>query len=339
MITGDHAATAGAIARQLGLAEDPKLVAGQALEALDPAGLQALLKEATVFARASPEHKLRLVEAQQATGAIVAMTGDGVNDAPVLKRADIGVAMGVKGSEAAKEASEMVLADDNFASIVAAVREGRTAYDNLKKVIAWTLPTNGGESFAIIGAVLFGFTLPVTPVQILWVNMITAGALGLTLAFEPTEPGAMRRPPRAPDEPLLSGFLMWRIVFASLLFLLAVYGVFFWALERGLSLDLSRTMVVNTLVVCEIFYLFSIRYVPGHSLTWVGVLGTPAVLIGVGIAVLAQLAFTYLPWMQFVFATQPVDPIDGMVIVGIGAALFLAVEAEKHLLRITRRRR
>jgi magnesium-transporting ATPase (P-type) len=339
MITGDHAATAGAIARQLGLAEDPKVVAGQALEALDPAGLQALLKEATVFARASPEHKLRLVEALQATGAIVAMTGDGVNDAPVLKRADIGVAMGVKGSEAAKEASEMVLADDNFASIVAAVREGRTAYDNLKKVIAWTLPTNGGESFAIIGAVLFGFTLPVTPVQILWVNMITAGALGLTLAFEPTEPGAMRRPPRAPDEPLLSGFLMWRIVFVSFLFLLAVYGVFFWALERGLSLDLSRTMVVNTLVVCEIFYLFSIRYVPGPSLTWIGVLGTPAVLIGVGIVVLAQLAFTYAPWMQFVFATQPVDPIDGMVIVSIGAALFLVVEAEKHLLRITRRRR
>jgi magnesium-transporting ATPase (P-type) len=246
MITGDHGATAGAIARQLGLAEDPKVVAGQDLESLDPAGLQAIASGGDGVRPHQPENKLRLVEALQASGAVVAMTGDGVNDAPALKRADIGVAMGIKGTEAAKEASEMVLADDNFASIVAAVREGRTAYDNLKKVIAWTLPTNGGESLAIIGAVLFGLTLPVTPIQILWVNMITAVALGLTLAFEPTEPGAMRRPPRAPDEPFLSGFLVWRIVFVSVLFVIAVYGVFFWALQRGLSLELARTMVVNT---------------------------------------------------------------------------------------------
>ncbi|HUF45614.1 MAG TPA: cation-transporting P-type ATPase [Aestuariivirgaceae bacterium] len=334
MITGDHGATAGAIARQLGLSEDPKVVAGQELEALDPAGLQALVKQATVFARTSPENKLRLVEALQATGAVVAMTGDGVNDAPTLKRADIGVAMGIKGTEAAKEASEMVLADDNFASIVAAVREGRTAYDNLKKVIAWTLPTNGGESFAIIGAVLFGLTLPVTPIQILWVNMVTAIALGLTLAFEPTEPGTMRRPPRAPDEPFLSKLLVWRIVFVSVLFVIAVYGVFFWALQRGLSLELARTMVVNTLVVCEIFYLFSVRYVHGPSLTWTGVLGTPAVLIGVGVVVIAQLIFTYLPWMHLVFATRPVALADGLVIVGIGVALFLVIEAEKQLIRI-----
>jgi magnesium-transporting ATPase (P-type) len=334
MITGDHGATAGAIARQLGLSEDPKVVAGQELEALDPAGLQALVKQATVFARTSPENKLRLVEALQATGAVVAMTGDGVNDAPALKRADIGVAMGIKGTEAAKEASEMVLADDNFASIVAAVREGRTAYDNLKKVIAWTLPTNGGESFAIIGAVLLGLTLPVTPIQILWVNMVTAVALGLTLAFEPTEPGVMRRPPRAPDEAFLSRLLVWRIVFVSVLFVIAVYGVFFWALQRGLSLELARTMVVNTLVVCEIFYLFSVRYVHGPSLTWTGVLGTPAVLIGVSVVVIAQLIFTYLPWMHLVFATRPVALADGLAIVGIGVALFLVIEVEKQLIRI-----
>jgi magnesium-transporting ATPase (P-type) len=289
-----------------------------------------------VFARTSPENKLRLVEALQATGAVVAMTGDGVNDAPALKRADIGVAMGIKGTEAAKEASEMVLADDNFASIVAAVREGRTAYDNLKKVIAWTLPTNGGESLAIIGAVLLGLTLPVSPIQILWINMVTAVALGLTLAFEPTEPGAMRRPPRAPDEPFLSGLLVWRIVFVSILFVIAVYGVFFWALQRGFSLELSRTMVVNTLVVCEIFYLFSVRFVHGPSLTWTGVLGTPAVLIGVGVVVLAQLVFTYLPWMHAVFATRPMAPADGLVIVAIGIALFLVVEAEKYVLERVR---
>jgi magnesium-transporting ATPase (P-type) len=336
MITGDHAATAGAIARQLGLAEDPKVVAGQELEVLDGAELQGLVKEATVFARTTPEHKLRLVEALQANGAIAAMTGDGVNDAPALKRADIGVAMGIKGTEAAKEASEMVLADDNFASIVAAVREGRTAYDNLKKVIAWTLPTNGGQAFAIIAAVLFGVTLPVTPVQILWVNMITAVALGLTLAFEPTEAGAMRRPPRAPDEPFLSRFLLWRIAFVSFLFVVAAFGVFFWTLERGLPLELARTMVVNTIVVMQIFYLFSIRYVHGPSLTWAGVLGTPAVRIGVAVVVVAQLAFTYHPWMQFVFATRPVDPVDGLVIIAIGAVLFLVIEAEKKLLGLVR---
>jgi magnesium-transporting ATPase (P-type) len=338
MITGDHGATAGAIARQLGLAKDPKVVAGQALEALDPAGLHAIASEATVFARTSPEHKLRLVEALQSTGAIVAMTGDGVNDAPALKRADIGVAMGVKGTEAAKEASEMVLADDNFASIVAAVREGRTAYDNLKKVIAWTLPTNGGQSFAIVAAVLFGVTLPVTPVQILWVNMITAVALGLTLAFEPAEPGVMRRPPRAPDEPFLSGFLLWRIVFVSVLFVTAAFGVFFWTLERGLSLELARTMVVNTIVVMQIFYLFSIRYAHGPSLTWQGLVGTRAVLIGIATVLLAQFAFTYHPWMQFVFATRPVALADGVVIVVIGVVLFLVVEAEKSLMTRWRRR-
>jgi magnesium-transporting ATPase (P-type) len=333
MITGDHGATAGAIARQLGLAEEPKVVTGQALESLDPASLQDIARNTTVFARTSPENKLRLVEALQATGAVVAMTGDGVNDAPALKRADIGVAMGIKGTEAAKEASEMVLADDNFASIVAAVAEGRTAYDNLKKVIAWTLPTNGGQSFAIIAAVLFGVTLPVTPVQILWVNMITAVTLGLTLAFEPIEPGAMRRPPRPPDEPFLSGFLVWRIVFVSVLFVTAAFGVFFWTLERGLPLELARTMVVNTIVVMQIFYLFSIRYAHGPSLTWQGLVGTRAVLIGIATVVLAQFAFTYHPWAQFGFETRPVPLTDGLVIVAIGIVVFLIVEAEKHLMK------
>ncbi|HUE45133.1 MAG TPA: cation transporting ATPase C-terminal domain-containing protein, partial [Aestuariivirgaceae bacterium] len=179
---------------------------------------------------------------------------------------------------------------------------------------------------------------PVTPVQILWVNMITAVTLGLTLAFEPVEPGAMRRPPRAPDEPFLSGFLVWRIVFVSVLFVIAAFGVFFWTLARGLPLELARTMVVNTIVVMQIFYLFSIRYAHGPSLTWTGVLGTPAVLIGVSAVVVAQLIFTYVPWMQIVFTTRPVALADGLVIVAIGIALFLAVEAEKHLMDRWRRR-
>ena len=330
MITGDHAATAEAIARELKLADEPKTITGQAIDQLDDASLKEVARDVAVFARTSPSHKLRLVQALQADGAVTAMTGDGVNDAPALKRADIGVAMGGKGTEAAKEAAEVVLADDNFASIVAAVREGRTVYDNIRKVIEWTLPTNGGEASAIIAAIAFGLTLPVTPIQILWINMVTTVTLGLTLAFEPTEPGAMRRPPRSPREPLLNRRLLWRIGFVSLLFVAGAFGIFFYAIERGLSVELARTMVVNTIVVMEIFYLFSVRYIHGPSLTWQGVLGTPAVLVAVVVVVAAQLAFTYVPFMQGVFKTEPVAPFDGALIVGIGVALLIVVEIEKR---------
>jgi len=331
MITGDHAATAEAIARELKLAPDPKTITGQAIDQLDDASLKEVARDVTVFARTSPMHKLRLVKALQADGAVTAMTGDGVNDAPALKRADIGVAMGGKGTEAAKEAAELVLADDNFASIVAAVREGRTVYDNLRKVIEWTLPTNGGEASAIIAAIVLGLTLPMTAIQILWINLITAVTLGLTLAFEPTEPGAMRRPPRNPHEPLLTRRLLWRVGFVSILFVAGVFGIFFYAIERGFSVELARTMVVNTIVVMEAFYLFSVRYIHGSSLTWQGVLGTPAVLIALVVVVVAQLAFTYLPVMQDVFGTEPIAPVDGALIVGIGVALLMVVEIEKRL--------
>ncbi|MGQ3301023.1 cation-transporting P-type ATPase [Reyranella sp.] len=334
MITGDHASTARAIALQLGLAADPVAVSGQELDGLDEAEFKRKARESTVFARTSPEHKLRLVEALQQDGSVIAMTGDGVNDAPALKRADVGVAMGGKGTEAAKEASEMVLADDNFASIVAAVREGRTVYDNLTKVITWTLPTNGGEAMTIILAILFGLTLPVTPVQILWVNMITAVALGLTLAFEPTEPGAMQRPARRAGGRILSGRLLWRILFVSALMVVGTFGMFGWAEARNLPIETARTMVVNTLVVMEIFYLFSVRYVHGTSLTWRGIFGTPAVLIGVGIVVLAQFAFTYLPPMQAAFGTRDLSVGDGVATVGVGVVLLVAVEIEKRLFAV-----
>ena len=331
MITGDHAATARAIAVQLGIADDPKAVTGQDLDLLADDGLQATAREATVFARTSPEHKLRLVESLQSDGSVIAMTGDGVNDAPALKRADVGVAMGGKGTEAAKQASEMVLADDNFASIVAAVREGRTVYDNLTKVIAWTLPTNGGEALTIILAILLGLTLPVTPIQILWVNMVTAIALGLTLAFEPTEPGTMRRAARRPGQGILSGRLLWRILFVSVLMVVGTFGIYGWAIQRELPVETARTMAVNTLVVMEIFYLFSVRYVHGSSLSWQGVLGTRAVLTGVVAVTAAQFAFTYLPPLQAVFATRPIAPADGLAIVGVGIALLAIVEIEKHI--------
>jgi len=331
MITGDHVATARAIATQLGLGDPPRTVNGPDLDGLDEAAFRLQAREADVFARTSPEHKLRLVEALQADGSIIAMTGDGVNDAPALKRADVGVAMGGKGTEAAKEASAMVLADDNFASIVAAVREGRTVYDNLTKVIAWTLPTNGGESMVIILSILFGLTLPITAIQILWINMVTAVALGLTMAFEPTEPGTMARSARAPGRPLMSGRLLWRIAFVSVLMVVGTFGIYAWALTRGSSIETARTMVVNTIVVMEIFYLFSVRFVHGTSLTWQGVLGTRAVLIGVGTVVIAQLAFTYLPPFHPVFGSRPLALTDGLVIIATGMALLVVVEIEKRL--------
>ena len=331
MITGDHAATATAIARQLELADDPRTITGQELDALDDAALRSVARGVSVFARTAPEHKLRLVQALQAEGEIAAMTGDGVNDAPALRRADVGVAMGENGTEAAKEAAEIVLADDNFASIVAAVREGRTVYDNIKKVVAWTLPTNGGEFFAIIVAIAIGITLPITAIQILWINMVTAVALGLIFAFEPTEPGTMQRPPRPSDEPILSGQVLWRVGFVSLLFAIGVYWIFFWALGRGLSVEAARTVVVNAIIVMEIFYLFSVRYVHGTSLTPRGVMGTPAVLIGVGTVIVSQAVFTYLPFMQQVFETHAVTFVDGTAIIGVGLAVLFLVELEKRI--------
>jgi magnesium-transporting ATPase (P-type) len=333
MITGDHLVTAREIARQLGIAERPSTLTGADIDRLDEAGIRDAIRVTDVFARTTPAHKLRLVQALQAEGLTVAMTGDGVNDAPALKRADVGIAMGRKGTEAAKEAAEMVLADDNFASIVAAVREGRTIYDNLLKMIAWTLPTNGGEAVTILAAIGLGLALPITPVQILWINMITAVALGLTLAFEPTEPDTMRRPPRPASRPILTGDLLWRIVFVSVLFMAGAFGMFFWAEARGLPIETARTLVVNTIVVMEIAYLFSVRYAHGTSLTWQGLVGTPAVLLGVGATAVAQLAFTYLPIMQAVFETRPVPLFDGLLVVGVGAALLLVVEIEKTLRR------
>jgi calcium-translocating P-type ATPase len=333
MITGDHAATAAAIATQLGIAEQPQVVTGAELDSVDDAQLPALAQRATVFARTSPEHKLRVVRALQSQGEVVAMTGDGVNDAPSLKQANVGVAMGHKGTEAAKEAAEMVLTDDNFASIVAAVHEGRTVYDNIRKVVAWTLPTNGGEALTIIAALMLGLTLPMTPPQILWINMVLTITLGLVFAFEPTEPGVMARPPRPVGAPLISPFMLWRIIFVSLLFTAGAFGIFAWALARGFDVATARTMVVNTICVMEIFYLFNVRYLHMTSFTLRGFIGTPAVLWAVGAVVLAQLAFTYAPWMQRLFDTRAVPLLDGLLIIAVGVALMMLLEVEKVVLR------
>ena len=333
MITGDHAATASAIAAKLGLDRPNAVTTGPELDLLDDAALRKVATATSVFARTSPEHKLRLVQALQADGSVVAMTGDGVNDAPALKRADVGIAMGHNGTEAAKEAAEMVLADDNFASIVAAVREGRTVYDNLTKVIGWTLPTNGGEMIIIVAAILFGLTLPITPAQILWINMVTAVGLGLVLAFEPAEGDVMQRPPRPADTPLLSGFLLWQVVLVSVLFAVGAFGVFAWAEGRGASQDLARTLVVNAVVVMEIFYLFSVRYLRMTSLTWQSAFGTAPVIIGVGSIIALQVAFTYVPLMHIFFHSQPLTLLESAVVIGIGMALFVILEIEKRLRR------
>jgi magnesium-transporting ATPase (P-type) len=331
MITGDHAGTAAAIARQIGLSNPDSVLTGVDLDTMNEGVLAAVVLETNVFARTSPEHKLRLVKALQAHGMTVAMTGDGVNDAPALRRADAGIAMGKKGSEAAREAAEVVLADDNFSTIVAAVRAGRTVYDNIRKVISWTLPTNAGEAMTIVTALFLGMTLPVTPIQILWINLVTAITLGVALAFEPTEENTMRRPPRGRNEPLLSGTLVWHIALVGILFVCGVFAIYHYALDRGYPLELARTMAVNTLVVMEIFHLFFIRNIYGTSLTWAAVRGTPVVWLTVIAVTAAQFAVTYLPPLQAVFGTASVPFLDGVLIFAVGVALFALVEIEKQL--------
>ncbi|WP_373503686.1 HAD-IC family P-type ATPase [Aestuariivirga sp.] len=331
MITGDHAGTAAAIAAQVGLENPDWVLTGHDLDKFDDAQLALEVIGVDVFARTSPEHKLRLVTALQSHGLSVAMTGDGVNDAPALKRADAGIAMGLKGSEAAKEAADLVLADDNFASIAAAVCEGRTVYDNLKKVISWTLPTNAGESMVVVLALLIGLALPVTAVQILWINLITGITLGIALAFEPTEAGTMARPPRPRSAPILSGELVWHVVLVAILFLAAVFGVFTYALDKGHSLALAQTMAMNMLVVLEIFHLFFIRNIHSTSLTWAAARGTSVVWTVVIAITGAQFAVTYLPPLQSMLGTRPVPLMDGILIVAIGAAFFAIIEIEKQI--------
>ena len=331
MITGDHAGTALAIAGQIGLTNNEAVLTGADLQKLDDAQLAQAVLEVDVFARTSPEDKLRLVTALQANGLSVAMTGDGVNDAPALKRADAGIAMGLKGSEAARQAADLVLADDNFATIAAAVREGRTVHDNLRKVISWTLPTNAGEALVVVVAILAGFALPMSAVQILWVNLVTEITLGLALAFEPTEQGTMTRPPRARNAPILSGELVWHVLFVAVLFVLIVFGIFAHAIDKGYSAALAQTMAMNTLVVLEVFHLFFIRNIHGTSFTLSAAKGTPVVWLVLAVIVGAQAAVTYLPPLQTLLGTVSVPPGDAALIIGVGAAFFAVIELEKRI--------
>ena len=338
MITGDHARTAAAIAAQIGLGRG-RVVTGGELEEIADANLPALVAEGHVFARTSPEHKLRLVKALQSLGKIVAMTGDGVNDAPALKSADVGIAMGIKGTEAAKEAAGMVLADDNFASIAHAVAEGRTVYDNLKKAILFVLPTNAAQGLVVIIAILFGLTLPITPAQVLWVNMVCAVTLGLALAFEPPELNVMQRPPRNPREPLLPPFFLWRIAFVSVLIMMGTMAMFQWTLARTGELAEARTAAVGTLILGQMFYLLNSRFMFASSLRRDLLTGNPYVLYALGLVLLAQAIFTYLPAMNLWFGSAPVGLATWFPMGVVGAVIFAAVEVEKVFWRTRRDRR
>ena len=338
MITGDHAETAKAIGAQLAIGTAKPALTGAELQLMDDAALQRVVMEVDVFARASPEHKLRLVQALQHGGQVVAMTGDGVNDAPALKRADVGVAMGRKGTEAAKEAADVVLADDNFATIAQAVREGRAVYDNIRKFILFMLPTNGGEALVVIAAILFELTLPMTPAQVLWINMITSSTLGLALAFEPAESDVMRRPPRPPGEALLSGFFAWRLAMVSVLMMAATLGLFLWELARGTDVQTARTMAVSVVVAAEMFYLLNSRFVLAPVLSRQGLSGNPVVWWVLAACLLLQLGYVYLPPLQAVFGSKPLQPDEWLRVAAAGLVVFVAAEAEKLFQRRRRAR-
>ena len=334
MITGDHAATARNIAERLGLrgpSGDLHTLTGRDLERIAPNELAEIAERTTVFARVAPEQKLRLVQALQSRGHVVAMTGDGVNDAPALKQADIGVAMGITGTEVAKGAADMILVDDNFASIEAAVEEGRGIFDNLTKFIVWTLPTNAGEALVLLAGLILGTALPALPIHFLWINLTTALLLGMTLAFEPKEHGLMLRRPRQPGQPILTIPLMLRTGLVTLLILAGSFGAFLWEQEiRGKSLAEARTTVVNVIVFVELFYLFNCRSLL-HSVFYVGVFTNRLLFAGIGAMIVVQLAFTHWPLMNRLFHTAPLDLPSWAYVIAVGFASYLVVELEKWI--------
>src|SRR5215510_10890752 len=333
MITGDHKITAAAIAKMLGIGDGRTAVTGSEIEDMDTATLEERVRDVDVFARASPEHKLRLVKAIQANKQTVAMTGDGVNDAPALKKADIGVAMGIKGTEVTKEAAEMILADDNFASITAAVKEGRTVYNNIEKAILFMLPTNVAQALVIAVAIFFGFTMPITAPQVLWVNMVTSVALGLVISFEPHELDVMQRPPRAVDRPILTGFGIWRLAFVGVALLAYTLCAFFWMKSQGASDPLARTVAVNAITIGQVFYLLNSRYLLDSSLSLKAHMGNKYLPLGIVAVVILQWLFTYTTPFQAMFGNEAIPLRIWPWLLAGGLVFFLVVEAEKFVIR------
>ncbi|MCR2818354.1 cation-transporting P-type ATPase [Microbacterium sp. zg.Y1090] len=335
MITGDHAGTALAISREMGLVsgDDVTVLTGGELEAMSQDQLARVVRDVDVYARTSPEHKIRIVRALQSHGEVVAMTGDGVNDAPALTRADVGIAMGIKGTEATKEAAEIVLADDNFATIRSAVREGRRIYDNLRKSVVFLLPTNGAQSLVILVAVVFGLALPLTPVQVLWVNMVTGITLSLALAYEPAERGIMTRPPRAPGGSLINRGELGFVLLVSVLIGGATLGLFYSVVGTGVDLGYARTEAVLMLVLGQLAYLFNCRFLTRSSLTGDVLRANPVVWGSAGVLLLLQLVYTYVPFMNDLFGSRPLAASSWVLPVVLSLAVFLAVEGLKTLRR------
>jgi magnesium-transporting ATPase (P-type) len=333
MITGDHIATARTIAGQVGIRATDGAMTGAELEKLDQSGLDQAVDDTDVFARVAPAQKLQIVQSLQHQGHVVAMTGDGVNDAPALKQADIGVAMGITGTDVSKDAAEMVLLDDNFASIERAVEEGRTVFNNLKKTILFILPTNGGECLTLVAALLLAVTLPILPLHILWINLVTTVALAITLAFDPVEPNVMQQPPRDPQSRLIDRGLVWRIVYVSVLISLGTFGLFFYELELGSSLETARAVAVNAIVFFEVAYVFNSRQLSDSVLNRRGIFGNWIVWWGVAAVVVFQVVFTYGPIMNSLFHVAPLDAWMWLRVLGASLVLMLLVELEKAIAR------
>lgn len=332
MITGDHIETAKSIGREMGIGDGMKALEGKDIELMSDEELESAALEYNIFARTSPEHKLRLVKALQARNIICAMTGDGVNDAPALKKADVGIAMGIKGTEVTKDAAEMVLADDNFSTIAAAVEEGRRVYDNLKKTILFILPTNGAESFLIIASILFGTLMPLTPIQILWVNMVTSVTISLALAFEKLEPETMKRPPRSPKTPLLDGYFIWRILFVSILIGGGTLLLNLYLLNKGVSEEIVKTVTIQTIVITQMFHLFNSRSIRKSAFSG-DFFGNKAVFVVSGLLILLQLSITYIPFMNNVFGTVMLPLHFWLYPFLFGLGIFIIVEIEKFVMR------
>jgi magnesium-transporting ATPase (P-type) len=332
MITGDHALTAMSIGKELGIGDGEVSLVGSQLEDMSDEQLREEVKTCHIFARTSPEHKLRIVKAIQENGGICAMTGDGVNDAPALKRANMGIAMGIKGTEVSKDSSDMVLVDDNFASIVHAVEEGRTIYANIRKTLLFILPTNGAEAVGIMLAIFLGFSMPITAPQILWINMITAVTLALSLAFEPMEKITMKRPPRDAKEPIISKYFAFRIFVVSIVAGIFTLLSFLYWKEQGADLEYARTVAVNTLVLCELFYLLNCRQIIQPALTK-EFFGNRIVFYVILILIFFQLVFTYLPVMNFLFMSVPLDIMGWSLPLLSGLLIFAMVEIEKAIVR------